>query len=196
MPNNDFHFQGFWSPTTTPIPDQLFDEVMHLLTGAELKVVLYISRRTFGFKKDSDTISLNQIATGITTKTGKVLDSGTGLSKRHVQRALKTLEEKNIINVTRSVDATGLNEVNNYSLNVITNLHGVETLSPYRGDKSDMGVETPVSTTINSIQKTEEQHVVVVEQLKKFGFSFTTGFSRGGTNRHPVGQLRVRLAGR
>ena len=117
-------FQGFHSPTTTPIPDQLFDEVMNRLTGAELKVVLYICRRTFGFKKASDTISLNQIASGITTKSGKVLDGGTGLSKRHVQRALKTLEEQKIIKVDRSADDNGLNEVNNYSLNIISAPHG------------------------------------------------------------------------
>jgi hypothetical protein len=65
MHNNKF--QGFRSPTTTPIPDEVFDELMADLTGAELKVLLYICRRTFGFKKESDTISLHQIAEGIVT---------------------------------------------------------------------------------------------------------------------------------
>jgi Bacteriophage replication protein O len=58
---------------------------MSHLSGGELKVLLYICRRTFGFRKDSDSISLNQIAKGITTKAGNVLDQGTGLSKRQVQ---------------------------------------------------------------------------------------------------------------
>ena len=86
-------FNGFRSPTTTPVPDEVFDDLIADLTGAELKVLLYICRRTFGFKKDRDSISLNQIANGITTRDDRVLDRGTGLSKRHVQRALKSLSK-------------------------------------------------------------------------------------------------------
>lgn len=199
--NNHFHqFPGFFRPTTTPIPDELFDRVMHHLTGAELKVVMYICRRTFGFKKDSDTISLNQIATGITTKTGKVLDEGTGLSKRHVQRALKTLEEKNIIKVSRRVDETGINEVNNYSLNVIDTLYGVGTKSPQGGDKMSTGVETPMSpgvetpasTTTNSLQETENNNDDVVQALLDFGISEPTARKFG--KQYPEDYLAGKIA--
>jgi phage replication O-like protein O len=109
-------FSGFQFPTTTPVPDEVFDLLLPQLNGAELKVLLYICRRTFGFKKQWDMISLNQIASGITTRDGRVLDRGTGLSKRHVQRALKHLEKKQIITVQRRRDETGLNEINTYSL--------------------------------------------------------------------------------
>src|SRR5215210_205141 len=97
-------FKGFRLPTTTAIPDEIFDELMAELSGAELKVLLYICRRTFGFKKEKDKISLNQIANGIVTRDGRVLDKGTGLSKRHVQRALKTLELKRAVVVYRQMD--------------------------------------------------------------------------------------------
>src|SRR5215217_3414056 len=90
-------FQGFRSPNTTPIPDELFDELMAQLTGAELKVLLYICRRTFGFKKERDNISLHQLVEGITTKTGKKLDHGTGLGKASVARAVKSLEDRGVI---------------------------------------------------------------------------------------------------
>jgi hypothetical protein len=43
-------FKGFLSPRYTQVPDELFDELMAYLSGAELKVLLYIIRRTFGFK--------------------------------------------------------------------------------------------------------------------------------------------------
>src|ERR671914_3004734 len=111
-------FPGFQFPNTTQIPNEVFDTLMSHLSGGELKVLLYICRRTFGFRKDSDCISLSQIAHGITTKTGRVLDHGTGLCKRHVINALKSLEKKNIITVTRIVDETGLYEVNTYRLNM------------------------------------------------------------------------------
>ncbi len=71
-------FRGFRFPNTTPVPDELFDELLADLSGAELKVLMYICRRTFGFKKERDTISLSQIASGIVTREGRVLDKGTG----------------------------------------------------------------------------------------------------------------------
>ena len=133
-------------------------------------MLLYICRRTFGFKKASDTISLHQIAQGITTRDGRVLDGGTGLCKRHVQRALKVLEKKNIIQVTRKVDETGLYEVNTYSLNMLDTGGGVGTISPYGRDNISPGVETsgsggvgtPASTTTNSNQETVEQETDIV----------------------------------
>jgi phage replication O-like protein O len=149
-------FRGFRSPNTTPIPDEVFDELLADLSGAELKVLLYICRRTFGFKKDSDAISLHQIAEGIITREGKVIDRGTGLSKRHVQRALKRLEEQQIVEVRRDVSADGVNEINTYSLHFV---EGVETKSPYGRDKRYPRVGTPVSTTRNSLQETVNKTV-------------------------------------
>src|SRR3954471_1723890 len=102
--SNQLPFQGFRFPNTTPVPDEIFDTLLADLSGAELKVLLYICRRTFGFKKERDTISLSQIASGIVTREGRVLDRGTGLSKRHVQRALKSLEEKEAVTVQRQAD--------------------------------------------------------------------------------------------
>ncbi len=75
---DQFYFEGFESPNTTPVPDVVFDQLLARLGEAELKALLYIIRRTFGFKKDSDTISLNQICKGIVTRDGRVLDRGTG----------------------------------------------------------------------------------------------------------------------
>jgi Bacteriophage replication protein O len=155
---------------------------MPQLSGAELKVLLYICRRTFGFKKDSDTISLHQIATGIKTRDGRVLDGGTGLCKRHVIRALKVLEKKNIIKVTRTVDETGLNEVNTYFLNIRETGRGVATKSPYGSDKisprvvtaESPRVVTAESPTTNSNQETVKQETAVVDvakDLENFGIA-------------------------
>jgi phage replication O-like protein O len=93
----DIYFLGFRSPNYTTVPDELFDLLLPRLSGAELKVLLYIVRRTFGWKKDSDRISLSQFESGITRKTGEVLDGGTGLSSRAIRIALQGLVEKNIL---------------------------------------------------------------------------------------------------
>ena len=112
-------FLGFISPRYTQVPDELFNELMAHLSGAELKVLLYIIRRTFGFKKDSDDISLNQICNGIATREGEVIDRGTGLSLSTVQIALKGLLEKNCVITVRNRSKEKGDEPTTYSLNIL-----------------------------------------------------------------------------
>ncbi len=107
---------GFLRPTTTPTPDDLFDIWLPELTGAELKILLYIIRRTFGFKKDSDAISLAQICGGITTRDGRVLDRGTGVCRTTAYKALQKLEGRGLIHVERRQTIQGDSATNVYRL--------------------------------------------------------------------------------
>ena len=166
-PPDQFKFKGFQFPTTTPVPDEVFDVLMHPLTGAEFKVLLYICRRTFGFKKRNDDISLAQMINGIVTRGGKVLDRGTGLSKDSVSRAVKSLEQKGVILRNRNRSTEKGDEPTTYALNF---LPVSENLTPphlkighARVLKSD--------TQQTVIQQTEEQHVIVVDTLTNFGIS-------------------------
>lgn len=111
-------FNGFDHPTTTPTPDLLFDQIMQDLNEGELKVLLYIVRRTLGFKKRTDNISLNQLVYGIKRKDGRVLDRGTGLSRSSVARALRSLKKKNLIDAAKNVDPKKGNLPTTYSLKV------------------------------------------------------------------------------
>lgn len=151
------HFRGFQSPNTTPVPDEVFDELMYDLTGAELKVLLYICRRTFGWKKESDTISLKQMTQGIQRKNGTWLDRGTGLAKDSVTRVVKSLEERGVILRNRRSSQAKGNEATTYALNMIP-------LSDFRtrvGDKigqggivkSDKRQETLLQETIDKTVK-------------------------------------------
>src|SRR5947208_16900894 len=96
-----FHYKGFSRPNTTPVPDDVFDVLAPQLTEAELRVLLYIVRRTFGFKRDRDAISLSQMVDGITTREGKVLDHGTGMSRRGVMKGCAGLVQKGVISVQK-----------------------------------------------------------------------------------------------
>lgn len=111
-----FYFEGFSSPNTTPVPDEVFDVLAPRLSEAELRVLLYILRRTFGFKKRADAISLQQLVKGIRTRSGVVLDEGTGMSKRGVLLGLRGLVKKGVIEVRKAVGEDGQHEVNVYSL--------------------------------------------------------------------------------
>ena len=111
-----FHFGGFDGPRYTPTPDALFDVLLPVLSEAELKVLLYIVRRTFGFKKDADAISVKQLQHGIRTRDGRQLDGGTGLSLSSVQRGVKGLLAKDIITQTRRRSPERGDETTVYSL--------------------------------------------------------------------------------
>ncbi len=137
-------FRGFRSPNYTPVPDELFDELLVELSGAELKALLYIVRRTFGFKRDSDNISLSQMLQGIQTRDGRVLDRGVGLSKKTLLLALRSLEDRGIILTERRQSAEKGNEPTAYCLNVIGSTPGGATLGEERipplGEKVRQGV--------------------------------------------------------
>jgi hypothetical protein len=61
-------FEGFASPNYIQVPDELFDLLLPTLADNELRVLLYIIRRTFGFKREADAISLSQMVSGITRR--------------------------------------------------------------------------------------------------------------------------------
>ena len=114
----DWTFEGVSSPNTTQVPDQYLDELLPVLTGAELKVLLYITRRTFGFKKPSDNISISQMLNGIVTRDGRVLDRGVGITKKTLLKAIRSLESKKIILTRRRRSAKKGDEPTTYYLNI------------------------------------------------------------------------------
>jgi len=48
-------------PNTAQVPNVVLDRWMASMTGAEIKVVLYVIRRTYGFGRTSDRISVAQM---------------------------------------------------------------------------------------------------------------------------------------
>ena len=122
-------FNGFRGPNYTQVPDQLFDELLPVLSGSELKVLLYIIRRTFGFKRDTDAISLSQMLGGIVKRDGTRLDHGAGVTKKPLLKALRSLEERGIIFVERRTTAEHGHRPSIYRLKII--------------DQSPLGGEPP-----------------------------------------------------
>ena len=72
---------------TLRLSRRLFDELLPDLSGGEIKVLLYIIRRTFRFKKDADTISFAHI-TRLTTRDGLRIDRGAGVNLGTAQAAI------------------------------------------------------------------------------------------------------------
>lgn len=154
--SEEWHFSGFAYPNYTSVPDQLFDELMPHLSGAELKVLLYITRRTFGFKKNSDDISLSQMVNGIKKQNGEILDQGTGLGKASVARALNSLEQKKIILRRRRSSEKKGDEATTYTLNILNSRPVSQNETP-PVPKRDTPVSHQRDTQQTVLQKTVKQ---------------------------------------
>lgn len=192
-------FRGYASPNYTPVPDELFDEQLPDLSGAELKVLLYIIRRTFGFKKDSDNISLSQMLGGVRTRDGRQLDRGVGLSKKTLLQALRSLEEQNIIFTERRQSPEKGNEPTTYRLNVLAARVGEESTPPL-GEKlhqggggktppSPRGKNSPIQETVNQqtdVSDSKLRKVAPSVRSERTGDGESTTNQRGSTQMESI----------
>src|SRR5262249_29029718 len=87
-------------PNSTQVPNYLLDEVMPSCNPAEWKVISFICRKTFGWRKTTDRISLSQF------------EEGTGLSRKWLVIILDRLTARGLL----QRDKTTKGDV--YSLNL------------------------------------------------------------------------------
>lgn len=104
-------------PNSTQIPNVALDILLPLLHEAEARCLFYIMRRTYGFHRESDQISLSQFVSGITRYSQEgILDLGTGLSRQAVITALANLVGFEM--VERQSRGVGRGHTPTYSLNL------------------------------------------------------------------------------
>lgn len=89
-------------PNSTQIPNIILDIVIPQISESDGKCLLYICRRTFGFHKEIDRISLSQFINGIKNRDGEKLDNGCGVSRPAVVNALKNLVGSGLVEITRT----------------------------------------------------------------------------------------------
>lgn len=153
-------FAGFGRPNYTQVPDELFDLLMPQLSECELRVLLYIIRRTFGFKRDADCISLSQLVDGIVTKDGERLDYGAGVARSSAVRAIKGLLDKGVIVATKRSSVQRGNETTNYGLRFKAS-QSSETptvvVVQFRGETSPSSMVKPARVSPRNPQETVER---------------------------------------
>jgi len=158
---------GLKAPNHTQTPNELFDEWLPKLGLAELKVLMVIIRKTFGWHKIRDRISLSQ------------LETLTGLERTHISKATKSLIEKGLI--TKLVSGVNGSQTTHYELFVEEDSNNVyqcrkdtptsvaETLPP-------SVVKTPTKETITKEKERTtptpskgESACVISQPLESFG---------------------------
>ncbi len=97
---------GILVPSAFQVPNEVVDDGwLKELGGAEVKVLLYIIRKTFGYNKIAgDQIPLSQIM------------KGTGLSRQSAVSSIAVLEACELIRVVRGQSVDGTKHINFYKL--------------------------------------------------------------------------------
>jgi phage replication O-like protein O len=132
----------------TQIPNVFFDYWMKKLSPAEFKVLMYIGRKTWGWRKNHDEISLSQ------------MEEMTGLSRKGITKVMEKLEGFNLISRKRNQSTAGGYEPTTYEIIV----HGSELSTPHTKEPRELSSLTPVNSV--HIQKKdltkekEQQHSI------------------------------------
>lgn len=130
------------APNYTPIPNVILDEWMKHLSLIQFKVLIAICRKTFGWHKARDRISLTQ------------LTEMTGCSRDKVSEALKWLCSKNII--TKLLTGTNGQQQALYSINVSADSNNLDQ-SPMATPPSSLGLPTKERAKQNEVFEAETQ---------------------------------------
>lgn len=117
------------------IANELYDAILQFdLSKRELKVILFILRKTYGYNKKEDKISFSQIA------------KGTGLYRPHIISTVKSLKAKNII---KTSDQNSTSYVNIYCINKLykTWIPSTKTVPQYQNGTPPVPKQLPKLVT-------------------------------------------------
>lgn len=126
----------------TQIPNYFLDEINSdgRFSSADFKILLTIARKTYGWHKDRDRISLSQ------------MEKLTGLSKNTVRKSIDNLKKHNLI-IHESGDNSG--KISEYEINDA--MSNFDTGSKKAMSKSDTGPMSKIDTTkYSNINKANE----------------------------------------
>ena len=128
-------------PNFLQVPNAVIDELLPDLTGAELKCYLVVIRKTKGWNKESDNISISQFM------------KATGLSNSAVIKACESLVKYGLLIKKNGARNTGVYAVNSYSKTTCEESSPVKKVHSTREESSQVTCEKS-SHTINNIKNT------------------------------------------
>lgn len=153
------------APNFTMIPNIIFDYWLARLSPAECKVLFVICRKTFGWHKDNDVISLSQI------------ENQTGLSRQGVIKSMKILIEHELIKKTLMKNTDGGNAPNLYCVNVnsvdnidVNSVDPSELSSPKDSEQSVPRVGNSGHSQKKPLQKKKEIKKEIYKEKIQFSY--------------------------
>ena len=152
-------------PNHTQIPNIIIDRHMAELSHAQFKVLMAICRKTIGWHKQSDYISISQIV------------ELAGVSNKTVVGAIKQLEKKGFIVTQKTNRSTTLITINYEVTSVVSTPTSVMVTPP-------SVVSTPVTSVVSTHTKEtinkEESSIPTLEDVIEYfnGNGYTTDSAR------------------
>jgi phage replication O-like protein O len=152
-------------PNHTKIPNIIIDQHMAELSHAQFKVLMAICRKTIGWHKQSDYISISQIV------------ELAGVSNKTVVGAIKQLEKKGFIVTQKTNRSTTLITIN-YEVTSVVSTPTSVTITP------PSVVSTPVTSVVSTHTKEtinkEESSIPTLEDVIEYfnGNGYTTDSAR------------------
>nr|DAN08000.1 MAG TPA: replication protein O [Bacteriophage sp.] len=149
-------------PNFLQVPNAVIDELLPDLTGAELKCYLVVIRKTKGWNKESDNISISQFM------------KATGLSNSAVIKACESLVKYGLLVKENGSRNTGVYAVNSYSKitheesSPVKKVHSTyEESSQVTCEKNSHTINNIKNTIQNTNKKTTQKNSLVL--LAEFG---------------------------
>ena len=136
-------------PNFLQVPNAVIDELLPDLTGAELKCYLVVIRKTKGWNKESDNISISQFM------------KATGLSNSAVIKACESLVKYGLLVKENGSRNTGIYAVNSYSKTTY------EKSSQVTCEESSHTINNIKNTIQNTNKKTTQKNSLAL--LAEFG---------------------------
>lgn len=140
-------------PNTTQTPNDILDIHMKGLSGSEFKVVMSILRKTLGWHKWADYISISQIM------------EATGLSNRQCIDCVNSLEQKGFIKTSKSKRRTTLITINFSEPSEKSSQGGEET--SLGGEKSSLATSEKSSHTKHTNKPTNNKQSSSIPTLEE-----------------------------
>ncbi len=186
-------------PNTTQFPDELLDYWMAHVSHAEWKVLCYIVRHTYGFRKTTDSISFTQFADGMKRSDGSYVNHGCGIkSHATLSAALTELEKRGLVGRTISPKVKGVKtaatvyefkplarDQDNERLYLVNNEQEAFTERTPNADVTSSLSEPPAFTERTSSQFTERTPPSSLSELTTPTFTTPTQHPR---SQHPPTQ--------
>jgi phage replication O-like protein O len=165
-------------PNYTQLPNQVVDVHMRDLNGSELKILLCICRKTIGWHKDADKISISQMV------------ELSGMTEKTVINATKQLENKGIIYANRKSGVTTTYEVISDDTPVKSTV--VNRPTPVKSTEATPVIitDTKESSYKESNKESDDSGIDYISFLRAYNDSHDTNLRITDTKRR---QIRSRL---
>lgn len=136
-------FAGFADPSENwvKLPKAIYENLDRFETMAEMKVVLYVLRHTWGYGDDWKAISTDEIARGRKRKDGSRIDAGTGMNNQQVRDGTQRAVDHGWLRVWHDASDQG-RQVKYYMLarqDVAQTPPGEEVMPTLTGDENHTG---------------------------------------------------------